>query len=50
MPDKYKPPYTFSTHIVAACAKQLRTFPDLAEKSKIDVTSDATVQRQGLAV
>ena len=36
MPDKYKPPYTFSTHI--ACARQMRTFPDLAEKLKMDVT------------
>jgi hypothetical protein len=38
MPDKYKPPYTFSTHIGEACAKQFRTFPDLAEKLKMDVT------------
>jgi hypothetical protein len=38
MPDKYKPPYQFSTHIGAACAKQLRTFADLAEKLKMDVT------------
>jgi len=38
MPDsKYKPPYTFSTHIGAACATKMRTFPDLAEKLKIDV-------------
>jgi ribosome-binding protein aMBF1 (putative translation factor) len=34
---KYKPPYEFSTHIGAACARQMRTFPDLAEKLKIDV-------------
>ena len=38
MPDKYKPPYTFSTHIGAACTKQSRTFLDLAEKLKMDVT------------
>jgi transcriptional regulator with XRE-family HTH domain len=39
MPDsKYKPPYTFSTHIGAACATKMRTFPDLAEKLKMDVT------------
>jgi hypothetical protein len=38
MPDKYKPPYTFSTHIGEACAKQFRTVPDLAEKLKMDVT------------
>jgi hypothetical protein len=37
MPDKYKPPYTFSTHIGAACAKQFRTFADLAEKLKMPV-------------
>lgn len=29
--------YTFSTHIGAAYAKQFRTFPDLAEKLKMDV-------------
>ena len=38
MSDKYKPPYQFSTQIRAACAKQLRTFSDLAEKLKMDVT------------
>ena len=37
MPDKYKPPYTFSTHIGAACARQMRTFQDLAEKLKMPV-------------
>ncbi len=30
--------YVFSTTIGAACAKQFRTFPDLAEKLKMDVT------------
>ena len=35
MPDK---PCTFSTYIGAACAKQFRTFADLAEKLKMDVT------------
>lgn len=29
--------YSFSTTIGAACAKQLRTFVDLAEKLKMDV-------------
>ena len=38
MPDsKYKPPYTSSTHIGAACAKQHRTFADLAEKLRMPV-------------
>jgi hypothetical protein len=37
VPDKYKPPYTFSTHIGAACAKQMLTFEDLAEKLKMPV-------------
>jgi transcriptional regulator with XRE-family HTH domain len=37
MPDKYKPPYQFSTQIGAACVKKFRTFPDLAEKLKMDV-------------
>jgi hypothetical protein len=30
--------YSFSTHIGAACAKQFRTFADLAEKLNMDVT------------
>jgi hypothetical protein len=30
--------YAFSTHIGPACAKQMRTFADLAEKLKTDVT------------
>jgi hypothetical protein len=38
MPDKYKPPYAFSTHISAVCTKQFRTFADRAEKLKMDVT------------
>lgn len=38
MHDKYKPPYEFSTHIGAACNKQSRTFADLAEKLKMDLT------------
>jgi transcriptional regulator with XRE-family HTH domain len=29
--------YAFSTHIGAACAKQFRTFADLAEALKMDV-------------
>jgi hypothetical protein len=38
MADKYKPPYTFSTDIGAACARQFRTFAELAEKLKMDLT------------
>jgi ribosome-binding protein aMBF1 (putative translation factor) len=39
MPNsKYKQPYEFSTHIGAACNQQSRTFADLAEKLKMDVT------------
>jgi ribosome-binding protein aMBF1 (putative translation factor) len=30
--------YQFSTHIGSACAKQMRTYADLAEKLKMDVT------------
>ena len=30
-------PYAFSTHIEAACAKQFRTFADLAEELGVDV-------------
>jgi ribosome-binding protein aMBF1 (putative translation factor) len=30
--------YQFSTHVGAACASQFRTFQDLAEKLKMDVT------------
>jgi hypothetical protein len=37
MPDMYKPPYTFSTHIGASCARQFRTFADLAEKLRMPV-------------
>jgi transcriptional regulator with XRE-family HTH domain len=33
--SKFKSPYTFSTHIGAACATQFRTFADLAEKLKM---------------
>jgi hypothetical protein len=38
MPDKYEPPSNFCTHIGAACAKQFRSFGDLAEKLKMDGT------------
>ena len=38
MADKYKAPYAFSTVIGEVCTKQLRTFADLAEKLKMDVT------------
>jgi hypothetical protein len=37
MPDKLKPPYEFSTHIGASCARQFRTFQDLAEKLRMPV-------------
>ena len=37
MPDKYKPPYAFSVTIGETCAKEFRTFADLAEKLKIPV-------------
>jgi transcriptional regulator with XRE-family HTH domain len=37
MPDKNNPPYEFSTHIGAACAKQFRTFADLAKKLQMNV-------------
>jgi hypothetical protein len=30
-------PYSFSTHIGAACARQFITFQDLADKQKTDV-------------
>jgi hypothetical protein len=35
--DKHKPPYQFSAHIGAACAKQFGTFAYLAEKLKMPV-------------
>jgi hypothetical protein len=36
MPDnKYKPPYTFSVTIGEYCARQMRTFQDLAEKLRM---------------
>ena len=38
MPDKlYKPPYPFSVTIGENCARQMRTFHDLAEKLKMPV-------------
>lgn len=36
--EKYKPPYVFSTHIGAACARQFRTYTDLAERLEMDIT------------
>ena len=36
--NRYRPPYTFSTRIGEACAKQFRTFAELAEKLNMDVT------------
>ena len=38
MPDKYKPPYAFSVTIGENCARRMRTFVDLADKLKMDVT------------
>jgi hypothetical protein len=39
MPDvKYKPPHAFSVTIGENCARKMRTFVDLAEKLKMDVT------------
>jgi hypothetical protein len=37
MPEKYKRPYPFSTHIGTACCQQSRTFTDLAETLKMNV-------------
>jgi transcriptional regulator with XRE-family HTH domain len=37
MPDKYKAPYTFSTHIGTACNQKSRTEQDLGEKLRIPV-------------
>jgi hypothetical protein len=38
MPDKlYKPPYPFSVTIGEYCARQMRTFQDLAEKLRMPV-------------
>ena len=37
MPENYKPPYAFSTHIGTACNMKSRTFVDLADKLKMDV-------------
>jgi ribosome-binding protein aMBF1 (putative translation factor) len=37
-PDKYKPPYAFSVTIGETCNRKMRTFVDLAEKLKMDVT------------
>jgi hypothetical protein len=44
--DKYKPTYQFSIRIGSACARQLRTFQDLAEKLKMDV-EDLMLQCNG---
>jgi hypothetical protein len=55
----YKPPYAFSVTIGENCARQFRTFADLAEKLNMDLTelmqqcngkvspSKALVQRSG---
>ena len=38
MPDsEHKPPCEFCTHIGASCARQMHTFPDLAEMLKMPV-------------
>jgi hypothetical protein len=34
----YKPPYAFSVTIGENCARKMRTFVDLADKLKMDVT------------
>jgi transcriptional regulator with XRE-family HTH domain len=39
MPErKFKPPYQFSVTIGESCARQFRTFQDLAETLKMDIT------------
>ena len=37
-PKPYKPPYAFSVTIGENCARKMRTFVDLADKLKMDVT------------
>jgi len=37
MPENDKPPYPFSTHIGAACNKQMKTFHDLAQRLGMDM-------------
>jgi hypothetical protein len=37
-PKPYKPPYLFSVTIGETCNRKMRTFVDLAEKLKMDVT------------
>lgn len=37
MPDKYKPPYSFSVTIGETCNRKMRTFVDLAEKLRMPV-------------
>jgi transcriptional regulator with XRE-family HTH domain len=37
-PKPYKPSYAFSVHIGETCARKMRTFQDLADKLKMDVT------------
>jgi ribosome-binding protein aMBF1 (putative translation factor) len=36
--DKYRPPYAFSVTIGETCTRKMRTFVDLADKLKMDVT------------
>jgi hypothetical protein len=45
-PERYKPPYTFSTHIGETCARKMRTFQGLAEKVGMPV-EDLMRQRNG---
>jgi hypothetical protein len=47
-PEPYKPPYPFSVLIGETCNRNMRTFADLAEKLKIDVT-DLMLQCNGHA-
>jgi hypothetical protein len=49
MPENDKPPYPFSTHIVAACNKQMKTFHDLAQRLGMDMI-DLMLQCNGREV
>ena len=37
-PNPYRPPYAFSVTIGETCTRKMRTFQDLADKLKMDVT------------
>ena len=49
MPENDKPPYPFSTHIGAACNKQMKTFHDLAQRLGMDMI-DLMLQCNGREV